>query len=257
MSGPKIGGRSITLSGDDIRGARDLTFKQMKSAILYLWTGMSRADHFVDSALVNAIMSGALLRWNATAGRFEEPMLLTRLYELQDQLAHFRLRASFVDDGFHRRWHDHWSNARRDEDATTRVDGRDLVDLFAVQDTQANIERLVLSVLLHLYHDQDLTSVALRHSSPIPDQQLEIDEERASLEEIREWLQSKNVVLRTALRDVSPEERAAGRDLFAAIETVLGTDRTRQILRNQEATPPLTDPELSSLVEIFRQRGHL
>ena len=206
---------------------------------------------------MNAVMSGALLHWNVEAGRFEEPMLLTRLYELQDQLAQFKLRTSSIDEGFRHRWYDHWSRARNHEQGTTRVDGGDLVDLFAVQDTQANIERLVLSVLLHLYHDQDLTSVALRHSSPIPDAQLEIDEERASLEEIREWLQSKNVVLRTALRDVSPEERTVGRELFAAIETVLGRDRARQILRNQEATPPLTEPELSSLVEIFRQRGHL
>ena len=247
----------ITLSRDDLRGSRDLTFDQMKSAFLYLSTGISRAENFIDSALVNAMMSGALLRWNAAAGRFEEPMLLTRLYELEEELAQFKLRTSWIDDGFRRRWHDHWSSARSHEHNTTRVAGVDLVDLFGIQDTQANIERLVLSVLLHIYHDQELTSVALRHSSPIPDQQLGIDEERASLDEIREWLQSRNVVLRTALRDASPEERAVGRELSAAIETVIGRDRTQQVLRNQEATPPLTKQELSSLVDVFRERGYL
>lgn len=249
--------REIVLHKDDIGHERSLNFDQMKKITIYAQTAVPRAAHFVSQALTSAIVSGALLEWDADAKRYKPSALLEYLYDLQDQLAMFRLRSSGLDDAFHRRWFEHWEWSRVHENAAVNVATDDLLRIFGVHDSQANIERLVVSILLHLYRHGDLESVTLRHSSPIEEERAAIDNERPSRAELREWLSSNDVILRVALGDPDDAKRQEANELFAALEEILGADRARLLLYGKPPEPALTSDESIALQAILRERGYL
>ncbi len=230
----------------------ELTPKQVQDAWVYVTIGHPRPELFVDSALSDALLSGAFLDFDRELGSYRPSRLCDQLYDIRDQFATYARRQ--LDAAHTRRWLELGESSRQRPDRSVRVSGVELICVFGLHDTQRNIERLILSVLFFIYSGEH-EEVVLRHSSPVENQREQMDRERVSRSELRAWLSQRHVVLRSALRDVGGDERKRMRRVNAAVVDILGEDRTTDFFAAKQ--PEITPEELLATERIFQEEGFI
>jgi len=206
-----------------------LTFGQMKDLAAYCVSKTS-ADALVRSALDEAISSGSLLDYDVEQRHHVSTPLLNALYRLREELSvHARRYVSMNE--WQSQVHSLWDYAR-----TTRqpvqIPGLIIALVFGLYDSEQNIVRLLVALLRYLYEHTTTIDVMYRPASPIIGMDERISHEAVSDEQIQEWLERDNPLLRMGSVDLSEEERRTMKQKLDMIQQMIGEGKVDEAMRH-------------------------
>lgn len=211
-----------------LQTAVPLTFEQMKRVVGFLVGSIPASDRFVRVALDQAVSSGALLEYDRLANRFVSPPLLDAIYRLREELDWYARRtplATAESESLLASWEEARVSRR---DASVKAFA--LFALFAIHDTILNVARLNVAILRYLYGHADAVDVRLRPSSPVERFADEIDKETVSEQQLREWLEADNLLLRFGAWEETEAEKAQREATERRARELLGDEVYEQLL---------------------------
>ncbi|MEX2245590.1 MAG: DUF4062 domain-containing protein [Dehalococcoidia bacterium] len=241
---------SVDLKRGTLGRSYSLDFRQMRDLVVYFSAGMPSGESLVTRALDHALTSGALLEFESSEQRYRSTEVLEQLYMLRREIDGYLSLRVMLDSNFSVRVIEAWDWINVNRDRTVDIRGLDLLTLFAIHDAQTNVQRLMISLLLYVYHGAPLVQPSILHSSPVVDDREAVDQERMDHATLASLLQSKDVLLVSSLRDLTVAERELGTAFREQLRAILGSDRANAILRQLQPEPPISQAEWDQIVAL-------